>query len=534
VWLAGLLLVCLASAHATAGDAVFSQIDSIVKSISDITGLPEKHSVPYGRMSKRQLRQFLNKRIKKSLKPEEIYADELALKMFGFVPQDFDLRKSTVDLLTEQAAAFYDYDEKKLFLMEDSSVVGDTVTLAHELTHALADQHFHLNNFMDDTPASDDENLAHSAVVEGEATWVMLAYGLKQAGQPAIPTPEMIRSMSSSGQSSMAEFPVLREAPLYIQQSLLFPYSYGAAFFDAVYRKLGKRAFTEVFAHPPVDSAQIIHPDRYFAHEQPARPPLPPLPSKRSGVITDGSVGEFDHQMLIRAYVGEQEATLLAPHVRGGQFKILSTGDGHRPVLEYSSEWDSPDNAVRFSRAYEKILCGKWKVCDVTVKEDGMLAGSGDNGLFIARCKGRTFSSVEGLSSEAEWRDLKTAWSAEWQAQVVVPKKTLPAVIAAAPSRTTLRYTEVGENREDCCRFSIERRTPGLLPDSCRAAEGTRAGVHHTRPGAEAAQSIPREGGSSRVYLHDVPSLPGGFQSNDQIPAGVWTARTSGPGHRCE
>src|SRR5919202_1121829 len=155
VWLAGLLLVCLGSAHATAaGDAVFSQIDSIVKSISEITGLPEKHPVRYGRMSKRQLRQFLYKRIKKSLKPEEIYADELALKMFGFVPQDFDLRKSTLDLLTEQAAAFYDYDEKKLFLMEDSSVIGDTVTLAHELTHALADQHFHLNNFMDDTPAS--------------------------------------------------------------------------------------------------------------------------------------------------------------------------------------------------------------------------------------------------------------------------------------------------------------------------------------------------------------------------------------------
>ncbi len=77
-------------------------------------------------MSKRQLRQFLTKRIKKTLKPEEIYADELALKMFGLVPQDFDLRKSTIDLLTEQAAAFYDYDEKKLFLLEDSSFAAET------------------------------------------------------------------------------------------------------------------------------------------------------------------------------------------------------------------------------------------------------------------------------------------------------------------------------------------------------------------------------------------------------------------------
>src|SRR4051812_33837142 len=274
--LAGFALFCLVSAHlaAAANDAVFGQIDSIVKSISEITGLPEKHPVPYGRMSKRQLRQFLNKRIKKSLKPEEIYADELALKMFGFVPQNFDLRKSTIDLLTEQAAAFYDYDEKKLFLMQDSSVGADTVTLAHELTHALADQHFHLDNFMDDTPASDDENLAHSAVVEGEATWVMIAYNLKQSGQAPVPTSEMVRSMSDSDQSSMTDFPVLRQAPLYIQQSLLFPYAYGTRFFDAVYRKMGQRAFAEVFAHAPVDSAQIIHPERYFEHKEPARPSL--------------------------------------------------------------------------------------------------------------------------------------------------------------------------------------------------------------------------------------------------------------------
>src|SRR3954466_7814448 len=226
-------------------DPAFAQINSIVQALSEITGLTEKHAVPYGRMTKRQLRQFLDRRIKRSLKPAEIYADELALKMFGFVPQNFDLRKSTIDLLTEQAAAFYDYDEKKLFLMEDASVVGDTVTLAHELTHALADQHFHLNNFMDDTPATDDENLAHSAVVEGEATWVMIAYNLKQSGQTPVPTSEMVRSMSDSDPSSMTDFPVLRQAPLYIQQSLLFPYSYGTAFFDAVYRKVGKRAFTE-------------------------------------------------------------------------------------------------------------------------------------------------------------------------------------------------------------------------------------------------------------------------------------------------
>jgi hypothetical protein len=155
----------------------------MVKTLSEITGLAEKHAVPYGRMTKPQLRRFLSKRMKKTLKPEEIRADELSLKMFGLVPQAFDLKKSTIDLLTEQAAAFYDYDEKKLFILEDASADAESTTLAHELSHALADQHFDLEHFMEDTPSDDDENMARTAVVEGQASWLMIAYELKQQGQ---------------------------------------------------------------------------------------------------------------------------------------------------------------------------------------------------------------------------------------------------------------------------------------------------------------------------------------------------------------
>src|SRR5581483_3344709 len=140
---AALALVASALVFARAktnANPAFEQIDSIVKTLSQISGLSEKQPVPYGRMNKKQLRQFLSKRIKKTLRPEEIRADELALKMFGLVPQDFDLKKSTIDLLIEQAAAFYDYDNKKLYLLEGASSDVESTTLAHELSHALADQ----------------------------------------------------------------------------------------------------------------------------------------------------------------------------------------------------------------------------------------------------------------------------------------------------------------------------------------------------------------------------------------------------------
>lgn len=398
----------LAAAHSKpVNDATFSQIDAIVKSLSEITGLSEDHPVPYGRIDKRKLRQFLTKRIKKTLKPEEIRADELSLKMFGLVPQDFNLRQSTIDLLTEQAAAFYDYDEKKLFLLDESSFEAETTTLAHELAHALADQHFNLDKFMDQSPADDDENLAHTAVVEGQASWLMIAVELKQAGRPPVPTPEMLQDVIDSSDSSMADYPVLKGAPLYIQQSLLFPYTAGTMFFDAVYQKIGKRAFAIVFTDPPVDSSQILHPDRYFAHEKPTKPELPKLNLGAQKELTEGSVGEFDHQMLIRQYLGESQADLLGPHVRGGNFQILSVGKHHEPVLEYLSQWDTTEHAAAFFTAYQKILRAKWKHCDMSTNSPETVAGSGDNGYFVTRLKGDTVLSIEGLADMAEWNRLK-------------------------------------------------------------------------------------------------------------------------------
>jgi hypothetical protein len=384
-------------------DPVFAQIASIVQSLSEISGLPAEHPVAYGRMNKVQLRRFLMKRIKKSIKPAEIRADELTLKMLGLVPQDFDLKKSTIDLLTEQAAAFYDYDTKKLYLLDTDPSEDETTTLAHELAHALADQHFNLGRFMDESPSNDDEDLAHTAVVEGEASWLMIAYDLKQAGEAPLPTVEMLKSVADAGNDD-SDYPVLKRSPLYIQQSLLFPYTNGALFFDAVFKKMGKQAFAAVFTDPPVDSAQVMHPEKYFAHIGPVRPELPKLVLTHAKEIAEGSVGEFDHKMLLQQYVGAAEADKLSPHLLGGDFKIMGDGKQRGPILEYASEWDQPQYAMQFFAAYKKILKLKWRHCDPQFSDATTYAGKGDNGWFILRVSGNVVTSFEGLSDAQEWQ----------------------------------------------------------------------------------------------------------------------------------
>ena len=386
-------------------DPLFGQIDDIVKTLSLISGLNEEHPVPFGRISQTQLRKFLSHRLKRTLKAKEAYADELSLKMFGLVPANFDLRKSTVDLLTEQAAAFYDYQEKKLIMLDITPSSPEELTLSHELAHALADQHFNLFKFVEDTNENDDENLARSAVVEGQASWLMLAYQLRKQGIDSPPSQQVLSGIENSADTSGSTFPVFQNAPLYIQQSLLFPYSAGVGFFDAVFKAKGKEAFSRVFTDPPKNTSQILHPDRYFDHQEPTTPELPNLQMTKPGKqIGAGSVGEFDHQILLWQSLGKKAALELAPHVRGGTFRILEAGRQRAPLLEYVSEWDSEDHAATYFSAYQTMLRKKWTVCDPLKATETMFAGKSDSGYFVAKLHGRMVSSIEGLREFEDWK----------------------------------------------------------------------------------------------------------------------------------
>jgi hypothetical protein len=83
--------------------AIFEEIGKDLGELTEITGLKIHHKVPFDLITKDQVNQFLKDRVHDATTPEDLRIEELGLKKFGFVPQDFDLAKTTVDLLTEQA-----------------------------------------------------------------------------------------------------------------------------------------------------------------------------------------------------------------------------------------------------------------------------------------------------------------------------------------------------------------------------------------------------------------------------------------------
>jgi hypothetical protein len=332
-------------------------------------------------------------------------AEELTLKMFGFIPQDFNLAQETVDLVSEQAAAFYDYNKKRLFILDSTNEGPEQrVALVHELAHALADQHHPLGKYLRKGSPDDDASTARQAVMEGQATWLTWAYVAKRNGGKAEVPQSMIDQLTKESNSDSDEFPVFAKAPLYLRESLVFPYNEGLKFQDAVYRKLGRDAFDAPFERAPLSTQQILHPETYFENRKPADTQTPSpeaLFAKQKGKfrsLGDGSLGELDFSLLLRTYIDEKEAVEAASHWRGGAFKLYENKHDKYPVLSFVSEWDSAEAAQTFFELYQRVMKTKWKRFDPAARgEASTLTGSGDSGKFRLIVSGVKVESVEGL-----------------------------------------------------------------------------------------------------------------------------------------
>ena len=398
--LSALAYAQVAAKHSNAPSqpALFAEIPAIERGLSEITGLAFVHPVPYGTITKDELRRYLDDRIRETTKGSELKAEETALKLLGFVPPDFDLRQNTIDLLTEQAAAFYDYNKKRLFILEGTdNSAEEQVALAHELAHALADQHFHLNKYIHEGLESDDASNARQAVMEGQASWLMAAYISKRGGGAGEVPEAVLDLMSGNMAGAPGEYPVFDKAPPYIRETLVFPYSDGMKFQQAVYRKMGKQSFSEVFRNPPVSTQQVMHPVRYLDHSQPSIPHVPPIPDPHQfRELGDGTLGELDFRILLSQYAGKEAGEALSTHLKGASYDLREHKHDIFPVIAYAATWDSADAARQYFELLRKVLAGKWKKLEITSDTATRLEGHGDTGYFQAWLDGATVNHLEG------------------------------------------------------------------------------------------------------------------------------------------
>jgi hypothetical protein len=171
---------------------------------------------------------------------------------------------------------------------------------------------------------------------------------------------------------------VLERAPLFIRESLGFPYSYGYLFVQEVADKRGKDgAFAGLLRDPPQSTYQIMNPKSYFDKEriEPLRvPAITPLLADGHAGFDTGTMGALEVLLFLQQFAGDGTARKLARKWRGGFYYTATkastragtegAGGGQDPPLPstsavallYVSRWASSEDAARFAGAYAAAL----------------------------------------------------------------------------------------------------------------------------------------------------------------------------------
>jgi len=375
---------------------LFSRLDSMLREVESIMGLKAKKPIAHEVMTRDQINELVGRRLDEGTSSEEISQEEIFLKLFGFVGDDFDLAEQVVEVLTEQATALYDYRSKKLYLATWASPEMQEYALVHELAHAVADQHFDLERFVSKGRTA-DEDLARSAVIEGQASWVMTEWVMRKSDRSLKNNRMLAVAAAGGSRYEVEKYPVYSSSPEYIRETMLFPYTDGLIFQQYVVEEYGKEAFSRVFEKPPTLTQHILEPATYFAEAKPQKTPLPALDLDGYERTSKGDVGQLDHRILVRQYLGEDASESATSGWRGARYEIWANQNRDRHVLRYASQWETADDAKRFFDAYVRVLEEKWDRFEVHRSGPKLTAGAGDNGAYRVQLDGTVVSSVEGL-----------------------------------------------------------------------------------------------------------------------------------------
>src|SRR5246127_4030859 len=317
----------------TSNPEFLATADEVVKEMSHITGWGLKSPLKKSIRSREDIHAYVLKQMDDEKDAKERYASARSAEAFGLIPKGFDLDSFLVDLLTEQIAGLYDPKAHEFYIADWIPADEQRMVMAHELTHALQDQQFDIEPWVRAARPNDDAEIAREAVLEGSAMAGMLEYELRDKGLKLKDLPEFDPSVFVG---DLAETPILKKAPAFIKDSLMFPYFSGLTFSMDVLKSGGWAAFSSVFARPPANTQQILHPDLYFANKAPL-PLKVDLPASAPGenwvLLEENSLGELGWKEVLQQFIDEPRAKDMAAEWDGDDYATFEQKNSKRLML---------------------------------------------------------------------------------------------------------------------------------------------------------------------------------------------------------
>ena len=323
------------------GEVTTGELQDVV---ADAGGIAFPSEVPVDYLTYAELRQYLVEVVDSEYPPPEADADARTLVAFDLIPPDLDLRQARRDLLEQNIAGFYDErpHRRRLYVVsEDRKLTPmNQLILAHELRHALQDQHADVHQVVPEQVGDfDDRRMAFLAVLEGDATLVMERFLRRRLELARHDVPE----------TSDFSMPVgaMPGTPAVLRDQMVLPYVIGTPFARDLWRKGGWEALREAWSRPPESTEQVLHPEKYWQRERPSPAEIPYAP--RDGrVLREGVLGEA----FIRTLLGT--GTEAAAAGWGGDgFRVWDLGRRHpgKTLMVWRAAWESEADAREFESA---------------------------------------------------------------------------------------------------------------------------------------------------------------------------------------
>src|SRR5207245_635667 len=175
---------CEKRAQEVRGEAELRQsVQQMMPAVERATHLRFKQRPVVLRRTRAQVRDYVIHKFDDDLPPAELAGAQAAYRLFGLIPDSFDLRRSMIDLLTEQVAGYFDPDSNALYV-----------------------------------PADLDP---------GQATLAQILVLMPEQKIESLPNFWDLRTALGGQQNQMKVF---GSAPLWLRESLIFPYLGGAEF----------------------------------------------------------------------------------------------------------------------------------------------------------------------------------------------------------------------------------------------------------------------------------------------------------------
>ncbi len=402
-----------ATTGAARNAALIAATDEVLKETSAVRQLAVLRPVQSSTQSRAEIERAVVKNLDEDTSAADLHAAEVTLKKLGLVPPDFQYRALMIRLLTEQVAGYYEPKTRQFHLAEWIDVEGQRPVMAHELTHALQDQHFDLRRFEHWPKGDADAELAAHSLIEGDATLAMVMY----ISTNPLRFLKSLRNMD-------VETREFNQAPRVIRESLLFPYQEGLNWTRAVYKEGGWAQVSQAFKTLPQSTEQILHPEKYLAHEAPVKVTLPDVtsllnkdggksvpPASAGGsktpvtwkrIYSDVN-GEWGTYLLLDQFLDSPaDSRRAAAGWAGDRYAVYESSAG-KVIFVSVSVWDSDNDAREFFDAYGKRINLRYPAAqprdhfENADAKDRIASWTTNDGAVVVKQSGTSVFVIEGV-----------------------------------------------------------------------------------------------------------------------------------------